>query len=132
MHHPLETGGILLGYYDSDYRVATIVVATPPPSDSEHGRYRFIRGTKGIKQLLTSAKNQNPPLYYVGEWHTHPNSAAQPSSTDIKQMRYFALRRLYGSGSPLLLVIGGTPPHELLWQAVVTTQRNPPSHLTMF
>lgn len=111
--HPLETGGILVGHYSSNFRLATAVLATPPPPDSKHGPTRFERGTYGLKQLLAEAKQQTPSLHYLGEWHTHPAHSARASGPDIRQMNCFAWCRQYGVKSPLLLVIGGVPPDKL-------------------
>lgn len=111
--HPLETGGILVGYYSSNFRLATAVLATPPPPDSRHGPMHFERGTSGLHQLLAEAKKQTPSLHYLGEWHTHPAYNAWASSPDIRQMNRFALWRQYGVKNPLLLVIGGVPPDKL-------------------
>ena len=117
--HPTETGGVLLGYYDQNFRLATVTTATPPPADSRHGRTNFERGTMGLNEILIWAKEQDPPCYYLGEWHTHPASSAKASSVDVRQMNWFAFRCLYGARSPLLLVVGGTPLHQLEWQATM-------------
>ena len=117
--HPYETGGILVGYYDESYRLATAVLATPPPLASKHGPATFERGILGIKKLLADCKAQDPLLHYLGEWHTHPNNRPRPSGVDIQQMRCFALRRLYGASSPLLLIVGGVPPDALEWRAAI-------------
>lgn len=117
--HPHETGGILVGYYDESYRLATAVLATPPPPDSKHGPTTFERGVQGIKELLADCKAQNPSLHYLGEWHTHPKNRPSPSGVDTRQMQCFALRRLYGASSPLLLIVGGVPPGALEWRAFI-------------
>lgn len=111
--HPLETGGILIGRYDSNLRMATISIATPAPVDSKHGRISFVRGTEGISKALADAKKQDPLLHYVGEWHSHPASSSHPSAADSKQMQEFALKRLYGARTPLLLIVGGCPLEDL-------------------
>ncbi|GGG18840.1 MULTISPECIES: Mov34/MPN/PAD-1 family protein [Pontibacter] len=108
-YHPLETGGILIGRYDGNLRMATISIATAAPVDSKHGRTSFLRGTEGIFKALAAAKKKDPLLHYVGEWHSHPASSPQASAVDLKQMQDFALGRLHGACTPLLLIIGGSP-----------------------
>ncbi|RDV13326.1 hypothetical protein DXT99_20115 [Pontibacter diazotrophicus] len=108
-YHPLETGGVLIGHYGSNLRMATISIATPAPVNSEHGLTSFVRGTEGISEALADAKKIDPLLHYVGEWHSHPSSTPHPSAVDSKQMQKFALKRLYGARTPLLLIVGGSP-----------------------
>jgi integrative and conjugative element protein (TIGR02256 family) len=108
-YHPLETGGILIGRYDSNLRMATISIATPAPVDSKHDRTSFMRGTTGVSEALSDAKKIDSLLHYLGEWHSHPSSTPHPSAVDSKQMQKFALKRLYGARTPLLLIVGGSP-----------------------
>lgn len=56
---PRETGGILVGFYDSDLRVAEVVRATPAPADSRHGRTWFVRGVRGLQSLINRVWKQN-------------------------------------------------------------------------
>ena len=113
--HPLETGGILIGYYENNFRKAVVETALPAPEDSKHGKYSFERGTMGIEDHLRLAKEANPSLHYLGEWHSHPNSNPFPSFTDKLQMQEFAYKKLYGAPTPLLLIVGGTPYDLLKW-----------------
>ncbi|MBT9391776.1 Mov34/MPN/PAD-1 family protein [Hymenobacter sp. NST-14] len=117
--HPVETGGVLLGYYDSRYHVATVVVATTPPTDSQHGRTHFVRGMHGLSEILIDARKQTPPIFYLGEWHTHPGASPTASSIDVRQMAMFARQHTFGSRSPLLLIVGGSPPDQLQWRATL-------------
>lgn len=117
--HPKETGGILLGYYDTNFRLVTICQASDPPPDSKHGYAYFDRGIVGVEETIMAGKIQSSALDYVGEWHTHPGGKPQASKNDIRQMQNFSQRRLYGVSSPILLVAGGLPSNDLQWQATV-------------
>ncbi len=82
----LETGGIIIGYYDDMCKNAVITEFTNPPEDSKSDRFRFYRGIQGLKKLLQQRwKERNE--YYLGEWHLHPGSSPTPSATDIAQMK---------------------------------------------
>ena len=48
----VETGGIIIGHYDSAFQNAIITEFTGPPEDSKAGRFRFYRGIKGLRNLL--------------------------------------------------------------------------------
>jgi integrative and conjugative element protein (TIGR02256 family) len=115
-YHPLETGGILIGYYDKNLRNAVVEIALPAPPDSKHGKNFFERGIEGISENLIKIKQASGKLHYIGEWHSHPNSLPIASQTDKWQMQKFALRRLYGAQTPLLLIIGGSLPNSLDWK----------------
>lgn len=100
----LETGGILVGIYDSDLQSAIITKVLGPPSDSKHSRASFIRGTKGVKKTLDCMWKEGQ--YYLGEWHFHPNALPIASSQDISQMKKIAKNELYRRPEPLMLIIG--------------------------
>ena len=129
--YPLETGGVLLGTYTSTYRLATVYLAAPPPPDSRHGLSEFVRGSQGVSELLLWAGQQLLPLYYLGEWHTHPGDSPQASKIDVKQMNAFASSCLYGASTPVLVIAGGHPPERVQWQATMHQKNQSPRTLRM-
>jgi integrative and conjugative element protein (TIGR02256 family) len=129
-HHPYETGGVLIGKYDENLRLATVYLATGPTIDSEHKPTTFKRGIEGIKDQITFAQqNISPKLHYIGEWHSHPNNKPYPSYTDLKQMQIFAKNRQFGIKSPLLLIVGGNPPSKLDWLFSLNSYKKEPLFL---
>ena len=102
----LETGGILVGIYDSDLQSAIITKVLGPPSDSKHSRASFIRGTKGVKKTLDCMWKEGQ--YYLGEWHFHPNGAPQPSGRDLSSLRSIAGSSKTQCSDPIMLIVGGT------------------------
>lgn len=69
---PNETGGVLFGYYSDDLKTA-IVTDTFIDRKSSKGTLRnFIRGEIGFKKYSKKMWENNK--FYLGEWHTHPNS----------------------------------------------------------
>lgn len=104
----LETGGVLIGRYSSDHRVAHVEVATGPGSDSQAGGTWLVRGVRGLQKILDTFWSQKRG-YYVGEWHFHPGAAPSPSPRDVSQMRSIASSDLYHCPEPLLFIIGGDP-----------------------
>lgn len=101
----LETGGIIIGYYDEDCRNAIITECTNPPKDSIATRKCFLRGVKGLKSLLKKKWNEKNE-YYLGEWHLHPGASPQPSITDIFQMKKIEHNPKFNCQEPILLIIG--------------------------
>ena len=102
---PLETGGIIVGYYTEDLSQAVICLITGPPPDSVHGRYTFKRGTKGLKEILKNAQSEKQ--FYLGEWHLHPNGTTEPSCQDVNQMKDIAGSKAYNCPEPIMIIIAG-------------------------
>lgn len=127
--HPLETGGILLGTLSSNLRLATVVVAAAPPSDSRHGRTSFQRGVKGVRKMIARSGRQTPPLYYLGEWHTHPGASPEASNPDLHQMSEAVRTHLEGARTPILLIAGGEPSVGLKLQASLHRPGQSPMYL---
>lgn len=104
----IETGGILVGRYSSDHRMAIVEQATGPGADARAGRFWLIRGIKGLQRLLDRLWDSKAG-YYLGEWHFHPGASPDPSRQDIVQMRRIAVSRDYSCPEPILLILGGDP-----------------------
>lgn len=99
-----ETGGVLIGRYVEDGRVAYVDMATPPPRDSSAGLDWFERGKNGLAELLGEQWNLPQRRFYVGEWHFHPIGRAEPSPQDQQQMVQIARDPNYHCERPLLII----------------------------
>lgn len=106
-----ETGGVLMGRYNGELNVATVTRVVGPPPDSRRGRSTFVRGTRGLQQLIERLWRVDE--YYLGEWHFHPGGTARPSSVDIRQMKRISESGAYNCPEPILIVVGGMPLAEL-------------------
>lgn len=99
--HPLETGGALVGHYESD-KLAVVTDVLGPPSDTVHGPRDLVLGAAGLAEHFAAIW---PARYHLGDWHTHPGeSPPVPSDTDHATMRDHAL-----GGAVLSVILGGTP-----------------------
>jgi integrative and conjugative element protein (TIGR02256 family) len=99
-----ETGGVLIGRYAEDGRVAYVELASPPPGDSSAGLDWFERGQNGLRELLREQWNLPQRRFYVGEWHFHPIGRAEPSFQDRQQMATIAQDSNYHCERPLLII----------------------------
>lgn len=106
-----ETGGILLGSYDHTGNNVTVSEATTQPKDSHSGRTWFQRGVHGLKALLRSRWGHGE--YYVGEWHSHPGAAPEPSADDIKEMRAISREIRYRCPKPIMVIAGTSAGREV-------------------
>lgn len=77
----LETGGLLLGHIDTD-RVVVQFAGGPGPAALREPT-RFQRDLDHARMLAAAAWKLNGSIW-LGEWHTHPNSSAAPSDTDMQ------------------------------------------------
>ncbi len=109
-----ETGGILAGHYSEKREKAFVRAVLPAPADSSIGRTTFERGTAGTRSWLDRLWRERG-LYYMGEWHSHPFAAPDPSPQDRQTMRGRSLVQAYACPEPLLLILGGDP--NGAWQA---------------
>lgn len=107
----VETGGILIGEYTPALDCAVVTEITPPPPDSKRGRYSFLRGVKGLKNKLKSLWKEKS-VFYLGEWHFHPEGTPDPSRTDLAGIKGIAESPKYKCPEPILLIIGGTLPNN--------------------
>jgi len=103
---PNETGGVLIGSYDTARRIIYVVDAIPAPPDSVEWPTVFIRGSKGLRQEVERIEKVTAgQLKYVGEWHSHPwGVGAEPSSDDLTAFSW--LSKIMGDeGLPTLMLI---------------------------
>ncbi len=81
---PSETGGVLVGSFDTSRKIVYMIDSLSSPPDSIEWPNLYIRGFKGLSeklQIIQQITMNN--LEYVGEWHSHPKgSDSRPSSTD--------------------------------------------------
>jgi integrative and conjugative element protein (TIGR02256 family) len=104
-HSPNEFGGFLVGYYSNDNK-HLFITDSIFPKKIKASKYFFERSTKGIEKKLKNYYGQNPKKFYVGEWHTHPDSSPIPSDTDILAINAIINNKNSGIANPVLLIIG--------------------------
>lgn len=103
---PNETGGVLIGSYDTARRIVYVVDTIPAPPDSEEWPTVFIRGSQGlgreVERVRRITENQ---LDYVGEWHSHPpGGGCNPSTADLKAFSWLS-EMMESEGLPALMLI---------------------------
>lgn len=108
----LETGGILIGYYNERHNTAIVTRVVGPPSDSQASPTRFWRGVQGLNDLLSRMWTRPIRTYYLGEWHFHPLANAERSPIDDGTMQNLDLRDGFGCPVPVLVILGGDPEGE--------------------
>ena len=103
---PLETGGVLAGYWvppNSEAVITHVVHAGPNADHRKSG-------------MTPDADFQNAELdriyaeadgasYYLGDWHSHPGMGAVPSPTDRATLRRIATTTEAAAPKPLMLIL---------------------------
>ncbi len=112
-HYPKEFGGVLVGRYVESNSLA-LIEGHVLPKKYASSRYSFERGKAGLRNSLAKHFKDKPSKIYVGEWHTHPDGPAIPSSTDISALQTIVSHDEVFIENPILLIIGIKPKqHEL-------------------
>ena len=113
---PVETGGCLIGTWNTERCVIQLVCALPTPPDSKETPTSFVRGFVGQKAALAVvAEKTAGMLGYVGEWHSHPKWAStMPSDEDIALYAWID-QHMDEEGYPaVMLIIGEKGSYTLL------------------
>ena len=101
-----EVGGVLIGRYSDNRKVATIMLATDPPDGSKATTMSFERGAAGLAESL--AGHWQVGMHYLGEWHYHPSGSGLPSNQDLTQMFEISSDLEYDCPVPILGVTSGS------------------------
>lgn len=107
--YPLETGGVLLGYFAENGEPVVFTNIGPGPA-GVHLRTRFTPDHSWqCKQIDLAFEKSNGTLAYMGDWHTHPDTSPQMSWLDQRTLRTIARHPQARISQPLMLIGGGTP-----------------------
>jgi len=112
---PKETGGILMGTKSKEG--GHILQAIGPGPKAIHKEFSFKPDDDFHEKQMASVFNStNGTVTYLGEWHTHPTSAAYLSDRDKKTLKDIAFYKPSQLPQPLMLIIGFRPFQIRLWQ----------------
>jgi integrative and conjugative element protein (TIGR02256 family) len=105
---PKETGGILLGHFDTHSRVCSIVDVIPSPPDSIAWPTSYIRGVDGLAERVAESEAATlGQIGYVGEWHSHPRGCPTfPSGDDLKAYAWLCDHMNVEALPAVMLIIG--------------------------
>jgi integrative and conjugative element protein (TIGR02256 family) len=105
---PNETGGVLIGSFDQENRIAYLVDIIPSPPDSVEWPILYIRGCGGLEEEVTRIRARtDDQLQYVGEWHSHPDGRnTEPSEDDKKVFGWLAENAARDSNPPVMVIVG--------------------------
>jgi proteasome lid subunit RPN8/RPN11 len=83
-HYPLEACGLLLGHRDHGVACVTGAVACANVADPSQRGHAFAIDPR---DTLTATRSLEPGQSVLGFFHSHPDVAAEPSTTDMDFIR---------------------------------------------
>lgn len=108
--HPVETGGILLGWRSGKDRV--IADMRGPGPNALHGRCRFCPDHRWqVGEIRRAYEASRGDLDYLGDWHTHPDGVAAMSGEDTRTLSRISRR----VSRPLIMILANEP--DWAWTA---------------
>lgn len=116
---PLETGGVLLGYWSEAPTSPVVTHALGPGPNAIHEQNRFVPDydfhEREIARLYRAADSA---LAYLGDWHSHPRSPGYLSKSDCATLCRIASSRAARAPRPLMIILAFGPEWEpVVWAA---------------
>ncbi len=106
--HPLETGGMLLGWQNPDRNEAVVVAIVGPGPNADHRRSSFAaHGLWQQAQLDRVYRSTDGKVTYLGDWHVHPAGGFGMSRRDRRTMRATAVSETARCPNPLMALLAG-------------------------
>lgn len=113
--HKLEAGGVMLGRHILDSPDIVVDAVTTPRAGDCRAPFRFYRNQYAHQRVIDRVwRESGATCAYLGEWHTHPEPAPQPSALDLREWQR-KLREDIFTGEALYFVILGTK-HLRVWE----------------
>lgn len=106
-----EAGGQLFWQYASEGHKRVAVITGPRSTDK---RTRTSYKADHVKEQIEIDEYYEKGYFLLGDWHTHPESIASPSSEDRKAIRDIYRSSVNPGPGFVLLIVGTRPLHESL------------------
>jgi integrative and conjugative element protein (TIGR02256 family) len=116
--HPLETGGLLLGWNDAASGDAVIAEIVGPGAAAKHRHAAFSPDHPWQRDELARRYAASGRLHgYLGDWHTHPGGGGHPSRRDRRTAASIARAPLARAPRPLMAILADGPDGPLcVWR----------------
>lgn len=112
---PLESGGVLLGYWADEFHELVITHATGPGPNAVHRAHGFVPDHEFQEAEVARLYRESGRVSgYLGDWHSHPLGGVHLSRRDRRTLRHIAGHREARAPVPVMAVLGGGVPDWLL------------------
>jgi integrative and conjugative element protein (TIGR02256 family) len=113
---PDETGGVLIGAFDTANKRCYVVSAISSPRDSIATKQSYVRGIGGLRAKISEIERVTQgQLGYVGEWHSHPAGCSTQPSLDDRDAHEWLVGIMQPETLPGIMFIIG----ERDWRLIV-------------
>lgn len=118
---PNETGGVLLGVFNTAAKKCYLIDTIPSPPDSTEWPTSYIRGCKGLRDAVDEIEGVTlGQVGYAGEWHSHPRGASVSPSDDDRTAYAWLCEKMNLEGLPAIMLIIGDDARFLIVAAELT------------
>ena len=125
--HPIETGGILVGVHVDGQPWITSAIEISSP---DRGRRHFKIPAGATQRAVLSARQGDPRLGYLGDWHSHPKCLG-PSPTDRATLALISFKHPREPNPTMIVVRRCSSDYELdARRMIVATPRSCEVRLT--
>ncbi|WP_221175684.1 Mov34/MPN/PAD-1 family protein [Rufibacter immobilis] len=112
---PLETGGILMGYWGNNNE-AVVTAVIGPGSKAIHLKRSFIPDNEyHLEEISSHYADSGQTETYLGDWHTHPKANAYLSGRDEETLIAIANHKEARLPNPLMMILGTKPFGLKVW-----------------
>lgn len=115
---PAETGGVVLGWSNTDRREVVVTNALGPGPEAVHTATGFLPDGEWHDREVDHVYQRSGRLVtYLGDWHTHPGGRGLLSLTDFRTLARISRNPEARAPQPLMLILAhGTPWTLVAWQ----------------
>ncbi|MDP9364053.1 MAG: Mov34/MPN/PAD-1 family protein [Chloroflexota bacterium] len=104
--YPLETGGVLLGYWAMAHSEVVVTDVVGPGLRAVHEPTRFVPDRDYQDAEIARLHVADPARYgYLGDWHSHPRGGAGLSAKDQEALRQIARHQAARAPVPLMAIL---------------------------
>ena len=114
--YPLETGGVLMGYFGEPGNVPVIIYASGPGPNAIHLKDCYSPDQEFDESIIaTIYMESGRQITYLGDWHTHPAPIDKLSYKDRKTLKKIATYKNARVNMPLMLILS----YHCQWKASI-------------
>lgn len=114
---PLETGGVLMGYWTKNNQDAVIRSVIGPGPKAKHERSSFAPDYEWQEmQIACIYKDSGRFFTYLGDWHSHPDGLSRLSLKDRITLWRIANYRQARIAHPIMVILAGPQWKIKLWR----------------
>lgn len=114
IHAPLETGGVLMGYWSKESTEVVVTECVEAGPASVHRMTAFSPDHDYQNKEIARIYGESGRITtYLGDWHSHPNESSYLSRSDRRTLMRIVASRTARAPIALMAVLAGGNPWRL-------------------